>query len=445
MVCAAHVSAQSLDESQIAVVPLLENVTRVENWSFFTPLPGGGDPDYTLLGNRATLAVRGESRRIAFNGAVRYAQLLGLPRDAMGPGPLGAGAMYYAAARNRAAYQVYFKAISLKVKYIAGGLSIEVGRQPYESGEGTPFAGRLLGNAEWTIFERSFDGVRADYIRPGWRAHGSFLMPTQGAFEESANPTIQRVKTATASWTAGAVQTFAHYYRDTRAIRVRPDNSGRLAAAADLSVHTFGGAFSRSFDRVDVAAWGALQRGRWYSEAQRAVSGSAEAGYRWSSRWNLAAHGGLLYASGDDDGRDDHHATFFPMLPTTRPDAFEATVAQMNVRDLYVRAAAQPRDALSVRVEVHRQSLATARDRWYSGTGATAIRGEYFGFSTRSALSATTLGTSLTASTNVRVASYWTIGGSLAIMKAGDVVSRQFSGDWFHVLTIENRFRLTTR
>ena len=73
----------------------------------------------------------------------------------------------------------------------------------YASGEGTPFAERLVGNASWTIFERAFDGVRADYTAASWRAHAAFVMPTQGTFEESANATIERVRVGAASWTKG--------------------------------------------------------------------------------------------------------------------------------------------------------------------------------------------------------------------------------------------------
>lgn len=443
LLLAGHASAQAVDENQIAVVPLLENITRLESWSFFTPRINGGDPDYTLLGNRATLAMRAEGRRFAMNGAVRYAQLVGLPREAIGPGPLGAGALYFAASRNPAAYQLYIKGMSLRVKNLAGALSIEGGRMAYESGEGTAFAGRLLGNAEWTIFERSFDGVRVDYTRPHWQAQASFFMPTQGAFEESANPTIQRVQVTNARWTSGGVEVFAHRYRDTRGVRVRPDNSARIASGVDVDVRTLGAAFGRSFGRADLNVWGALQRGHWYRDPHRASSGVAEFGYRL--RPSLALNGGASYASGDANGLDDRHHTFFPMLPTTKPDAFEGTFAQMNLRDLYGRVTAQPRRALSLRGEVHHLALVTEGDRWYGGTGATALRGEYFGFSGRNALGATGLGTSFVIGADVSLAKYWTAGASLTLMRAGDVVSRQFAGNWLHVFAIENRIRLTTR
>jgi hypothetical protein len=158
------------------VTPLLENLTRAEIWSFFSPPPSGGNEDYAIVGNRATLGVRVDGRRLAFQGSFRYAQLLGLPKDAVGPGPLGSGALYFAAARTPQAYQLYFRSMSLQIKNVVPGLTVEGGRMIYESGEGTVFAGRLIGPAEWTVFERAFDGVRADYRQPAWSAHASFLM-----------------------------------------------------------------------------------------------------------------------------------------------------------------------------------------------------------------------------------------------------------------------------
>ena len=73
-----------------------------------------------------------------------------------------------------------------------------------------------MGVAEWSVFERAFDGARADYARSRWRAHAAFVMPTQGAFEESANPTMGKVQIATLSWAGAGVTVFAHNYRDQR-------------------------------------------------------------------------------------------------------------------------------------------------------------------------------------------------------------------------------------
>jgi hypothetical protein len=82
-------------------------------------------------------------------------------------------------------------------------------------------------------------------------------MPTQGAFEESANPTIGKVQLATGSVATGHWQVFAHNYRDTRAVNARPDNSGVPAESIDVNVQTVGASFASTYLNV----WGAAQGG----------------------------------------------------------------------------------------------------------------------------------------------------------------------------------------
>jgi hypothetical protein len=425
-----------------AVVPLLENVTRVEGWSFFKPSIDGGDPDYTIVGNRATLGGRVNARRLTFEGSFRYAQLVGLPRRAVGPGPLGPGALYFTAARNSTAFQLYFRSMSLKLKDIVPGLSAVGGRMAYESGRETPFAGRLIGRAEWTVFERAFDGVRLDYERRTWRAHTAFVMPTQGAFEESGNPTLTPVRIATVDWTTHALQLFAHNYRDTRAVHSRPDNTGGLVDRADIDVQTFGMSLAPTFRRADIRAWGAVQRGRWYDDSHRAFSASVDGSYHVAAAGRAAVTAGLLYASGDDDGADRAHRTFFSMVPTTTPEALGGTYAQMNLRDVHAGVTFRARERLTVSGAAHRLSLVTPFDRWYSGTGATALHGEYFGYSTRPSRLATGLGTYVQASAEATIRRYWALKTSVGIVKGGDVVRRQFAGHWLTVIVLENRLTL---
>jgi hypothetical protein len=442
---AVPAAAQTDIQDAPRVTPLLENLTRAEIWSFFTPPPSGGDSDYAILGNRATLGARVDGRRIAFQGSFRYAQLLGLPRDAVGPGPLGPGALYFAAARTPEAYQLYFRSVSLQIKNVVPGVSVEGGRIAYESGEGTAFAGRLIGTAEWTVFERAFDGIRIDYRQPAWRAHFSFLMPTQGAFEESANPTMGRLQLTTASWSFRGLQLFAHNYRDTRGVRGRPDNTGFAAPAADVHVQTFGASLAQTYRRTELRGWAALQRGRWFDDRHRAYSFIIEARHQWGNKWRPALEAGFTHASGDDNAGDDRHGTFFPMIPTTAPGRFAGTYAQMNLRDLFVRVRLEPRPLLAIDVAVHRLSLANAFDRWYSGTGATALRGEYFGYSSRPSRLSTGLGTALDASVEAAVHPLWTLTAAIGAIDGGEVVSRQFSGHWATVLVVQSRFKLGTK
>jgi hypothetical protein len=421
---------------------VLEDVARVEHWSYFEPPPDGGNPDYTLFGNRATLAARVNTRRLVAQGSFRYAQMLGLPRQAVGPGLLGPGPVFYAAARNPAAFQLFIKSMSLRVKDVVPRLSIEAGRMTYSSGERTAFAGRLIGSAEWTVFERAFDGVRVDYERPVWRAHASFVMPTQGAFEESANPTLTRLHLGNVSWTRGAIHVFAHHYRDTREVSARPDNSGLAASRADVNVQTLGASFAQTFGNVDIRTWGAVQRGRWYEDSHQALSASADVSYLWPGERHPTVGAGVLYASGDDNPSDGRHVTFFPLVPTTRPDLLAGTYAQMNLRDLYARVTFRVRPAVTVNGELHQLSLATPLDRWYSGTGATAIRSAYFGYSTRRSQLATGLGTYVQTSADVALKWYWSVKLSAGVIRGGDVVRRQFADRWSTVLLFENHLRL---
>ena len=432
-------------EQSPSVAPFLLDSTRLESWAFFDPPAGGGDPTYTLLGNRATLGVRINSRRFDAEASFQSAQLIGLPRRAAGPGPLGPGALYYESARNRGAYQVYFKSVSMRVHDFAPGVSVAVGRMAYVSNPESPrLAGRLIGNAEWTTSERAFDGARLDYISPAWRAHASFVMPTQGAYEESANPTIGQVRLATVSFSARDLTLFGHHYRDHRPIRVRPDNSGRIPSRVAIRVGTVGLSHVRAYElgpgQADSVLWAATQFGDWFGQLHHAFSGIAEVGYNWRrTTWQPQVRVGLVHASGDDAPSDSVHRTFFPMVPTTRPDLLAGTYAQMNLRDMLVEGRFQPHARVRVGAELHRLSLVNARDRWYSGTGATAFRGNYFGYSSRPSRLVTDLGTFVQFSAEATMTKWWTVKASVGWFNGGEVVRRQFTGDRLTVLAVENR------
>ena len=125
------------------------------------------------------------------------------------------------------------------------------------------------------------------------------------------------------------------------------------------------------------------QFGDWYGSDHTAFSVIAEGGYELPLPWRPHVRGGLMHASGDDDPRDLRHGTFFPMLPTTGPDLLGGTFAQMNLRQFFGEVRLVPSARLALSASLNRLSLVRAEDRWYSGTGATAIRGTYFGFSGR--------------------------------------------------------------
>ena len=478
---------------EVEVVPVLVDTSRIESWSFFTPPEG--DPDYTLFGNRVTLGMATATRHVEGYGAFQYAQLLNLPRFAFGgfasPTSLGPGGFYYDAARAPNAYQLYFKALSLRVRNLAHGLSFEVGRMSFESGAEAVSAspalaslarerlhGVLLGEVGWSAFERTFDGIRGDLAQPRWHANASLLFPSQGVFEESANTTMSGVRVATGSvtfWNSAALrpdvgpiarlarrrrfydgplpdpssltfeaQAFAQQYRDVRSAKVRPDNSFPSPVPADITVATFGGSVVSLLPvgrgRVDVLAWIAGQSGEWYGDPHRAMSLIVEGGYKWTAwLWQPWVRGGVRYASGDASPIDSAHGTFFPVLPSSQPALLAGVYAQMNLRDVFGEVRLQPRSRIGVRGSVHRLSLASGADRWYSGTGATAIRGDFFGYSGRLVFQGTDLGTLFQTSAEAELTKRWTVRGSFGMVKIGGVPARLgFLGNRLTVVALEN-------
>ena len=399
LVALTGVASTAAAQTAPTVTPIVQNVSRFESWSFLEPSRADADSDYSLFSNRTTLGIHVDTRRLTVDGAFQYAQLYGLPRRATGPGPLGPGGMYFAAARTPQAYQLYFKSLSFGVKEIIPGLSLTVGRMRFSSGleaqSRTPkveaikrerVSGRLIGEVEWSAFERAFDGARLDLDRSGWHATTALLFPTQGGFEESANPTMSSVRVASAAVTRqfgySEIQIFAHHYQDGREVNVRPDNSLLPATRVDIGLATAGvshiGVYLLGSGHVDSVVWIAGQLGDWYDQRQRSYSAIVEGGYQWPGGWRPWLRAGAQYASGDPDPRDNRHSTFFPMLPSTRPDFLASTFAQMNLRDVFGQIRLHAADHVVIGGEIHRLWLANAADRWYSGTGATARRGEFF-------------------------------------------------------------------
>jgi len=233
----------------------VRNWTRAEAWRFFEPHPGGGDPDYGDIANRLQFGVRREARRYEFLGALQYVQFGGLPTGAVGPGELGVGAAYYGHSGRTDSRQLYLRYLHLRLKELAPGLSVQVGRMGFTGGAEITSAdpkietvkrqrvtSRLLGEFEWSIYQRGYDGLRVDWDRRDWHVSAEAFSPTQGGFEEVAGRRMPSIHVFAASLTArpgglapGAeTQLFAYRYNDRRGVAARPDNSGRPADRVDV-------------------------------------------------------------------------------------------------------------------------------------------------------------------------------------------------------------------
>ena len=433
---------------------------RVESWRFFDPEPGGGDPDYGFLGNRLLLDMRFVSPRVDVTAAAQWVGLVNLPPTSVGPGALGTGPLYYAqGGQHENLQEFYLKYASIRVKKLLPGFDVQFGRQTYASGAEAASGdakieavkrqrldARLIGEFEWSLFQRSFDGLRLEWSNTAVKATGIAVMPTQGGFARDAG------KTLTDIWVYGGAvnllpgkpvqrtefQAFVWRYEDSRPVTGRPDNTGRTAAAADVGITTFGGtavgAYPAGSGQVDLLGWLALQDGHWYDHDHGALSLAAEAGYQWTrARWAPWIRGGVSYASGDDNPADGEHGTFFPMLPTMRRYSQTTVNSTMNLSDLFVLAVFRPSAASNIRIDWHRLWLAQAADRWYSGSGATLESGANFGYVTRPSNESTDFGTSIEVSAAYTVNKYWSVNGFVGRMWGGPVVTGTFAGDdlWF--------------
>lgn len=454
-VLAQTAAAPSPTPAAAAVTPIFRNLTRLESWSFFEPRPGGGDPDYAFIANRLLVGLRHSGRRHELTGTIQYVQFGGLPDAAIGPGPLGTGAIYYDHNRRDDSRQVYVKSLNLLVRQVLPGLNVRAGRMGYASGgeaaSGDPaiealkrlrLDSRLIGEFEWSIYQRSFDGVRGDWARDRLQITGAAFWPTQGGFDEHANASLRDVRVLSAVGTLKPnfviprteLQIFAHHYLDDRPVTGRPDNSGRAVARADISLITAGGhvagVYPRDRQRTDLLAWGAIQRGDWYESDQRAWALALEAGHQWTrAPWTPWLRAGWNRASGDEDPADLAHGTFVPPLPTARKYSLSTTYTFMNLDDLFVQVLLRPRPAVGLRADLHRLRLASNADLWYAGSGATRRRGTIFGYAGRRSGGSTDLGTVVEGSIDWTVTRRWSVNAYAGGMLGGDVVRSTFAGD----------------
>ncbi len=438
---------------------------RVESWRYFQPRPGGGEPEYIYLGDRLRFDVRRHWTKADLTLSAQYVGMANLPDQSIGPGALGIGALYFdQGGRQSNSSQIYLRVANLRFPSLTNGVDLQIGRMGYTSGAEAPSGvpkietikrqrldARLVGEFEWSIYQRTFDGVRLDLTRPGWRATGVAFMPTQGGFARAAGSTMTDVVVAGSTISSRPsgppgpktqVQGFGWHYRDRRAVTQRPDNTGLTApAGAAIDVTTGGavvvGAYPMGRGEADVFAWGAAQTGRWYGDDHRAFAVALEGGYQWTAApWRPWLRAGLFHASGDGSPGDTRHATFFPMVPTVRRFSQTTAYGTMNLRDVFVQAQARPRPGLGLRLDVRRLDLASSADLWYAGSGATLSSGTVFGYAGRRSNGSRRLGTSVEASADYAVTPRVSVNAFLGHLRGGGVVTGTFARGnlWFGYL-----------
>jgi hypothetical protein len=443
----------------------LRNWTRGEWWRFFEPPPGGGNNEYAYAANRLQLGVTRQASRYALTGSLQYVQFGNLPSDAVGPGPLGLGAVYFAHSGRADSRQLYLRYLNLELRNLLPRVRLQIGRMPYSSGAESAsgnatieavkqqrVAARLVGEFEWSLYQRAYDGVRVDSVGQPWSASFVAFHPTQGGFEDAAGLMMPDVTVLGGNVTfkpdtllpSTDMQLFAFRYDDGRHVAARPDNSGHGATRVDVGITTFGATLvtaprPRNERQWDGLLWFAGQTGSWFGQSHRAASIVAEAGHQWTAaRWRPWLRGGVVWASGDGEPTDDRHGTFFQMLPTVRRFAQSALYSQMNHTDVFAQALLRPLPSLAIRVDLHRVGLATPRDHWYFGSGATQARGTLFGFSTRPSNAHSDLATILETSADYSIGRHWSMNAYIGMARGGRLVQQEFSGRTMTFGYVEN-------
>lgn len=431
---------------------------RGEVVDWFRPRAGVADADANRYGFIASQLRAGLSVVLPHAQLTLVAQdtrLGNLPDDASLPPPvgnLGPGAIYFAHTKQRTQGEPFLKLGF--VTFRRAGLTTMLGRYEYRDGletvpgdpalaalKRTRIAERLVGPFDFTHVTRSFDGARFAWDRPGWNVTAFGARPTHGGFEVSANRELD-LTLAGAALTLkrvphvppADVRLFYLYYRDGRDAVVKADNRPLPVRATDraaISVHTAGGHAITVLDlgpgRLDVLGWVALQAGDWGADDHAAWAYALETGYQlpalFAAPWLRI---GYDRSSGDDDPADDHHRTFFQLLPTARTYAQLPFYNLMNTGDAFAQILFTPHDRVSLRCDYHWLALSEARDLWYSGGGAT--NDDIFGYGGAPSGGHHDLAQVIDLSATVRVLPQLAVNGYFGHAFGGAAVGATFAG-----------------
>ena len=148
--------------------------------------------------------------------------------------------------------------------------------------------------------------------------------------------------------------------------------------------------------------------------------------------------GGVTWLSGDGEPGDGTHGTFFPMLPTVRRFSQSTLYSLANLRDVMVQTMLRPRADVSLRVDLHLVGLASRRDGWYAGSGATQESGRIFGYTLRPSGGESRLMEVVEGSADWRLNPHWSVNGYLGVASSGPVVRTSFADGPAVFFYIEN-------
>lgn len=396
---------------------------RGESWDWFSPPSGGDDYAFAHARLRARLGYRIPKEFEALV-EIQDVQVLGVPTNAIGPGgiaQMGVGGLLYGHSGRTS-----INTAGIRQAYLKAGdpesFQVQVGRMEYASGmqvtpsdaalaqvKRTRIKDRFIGTFDWSPYARTFDGIRLDGDTGDFHLSAFAAKPTQGGFEPHFASGMPDVFIGEFSLTAkqgellpdGEAQLFWDYYDDHRRVP-QVDNRplaqrGQIYATGGNQIHTVGFHLLHKLgEQGDFLAWYAHQTGNWGAQSHQADAFSLELGYQWKeSDWQPWLRGGYTYFSGDNNPNDTVHRTFYPMLPTIRPYAMIPFYTEANLKDVFAQVMLKPGPQTTARIDLHLLNLATPRDLWYAGSGATQNAGNIQGFVGRPSGGGSHLGTLL--------------------------------------------------
>lgn len=219
--------------------------------------------------------------------------------------------------------------------------SFRVGRQEIVLG-----AGRLVGNGDWSNVGRSFDGGAMKWDGAAFNLD---------VFATAANKTLAGDQTwfggACATWKKFPAGLIDFYYL------LLQDNDGAAGAPAGtgdtLSAHTLGARVKADPGRFDLSAEGAVQIGKFGSNAILAYAGHAKAGALLAEKYAPKLAVEYNFASGDD-GVGNRYTKFNPLFPAGHAKYGAMDMAAWsNLHDGHVGFGIRPAKKWNVDLDYH--------------------------------------------------------------------------------------------
>lgn len=397
---------------------------RIEDTNYFSSKKANGD--YVYGGSLLRFGVRRETRTDDFLMELAIPTLYNVPTRASGPSPqgtLGQGASYFNANGGQVA-SLFPKQLYERFKNIGDkSNSLRVGRFEFIDGaevrstdssiaylKQNRIANRLISPNPFSYIGHSYDGFEFTNHTGDHTITAFAALPTRGSYDLKGSDELTNIKIAYLAGTLPRVlkvrnstmvsdsRAFGIFYEDTRGSQVvKVDNRPAAARQRDwgaIDIGTIGGHDVRVFPvgtgKMDTLLWTAAQFGKWGEMNHGAYAYDAELGYQPRDAhlkpWYRL---GYYFGSGDGNGSNNQHGTFFPMLPSGHTYARFPFFSTSNLRDAFAEVVLRPSSRMVIRTDVRKLGLANGHDLYYSGSGA--YDNSTFGYTGRTSSNSTDL------------------------------------------------------